>query len=220
MTDRLTVWPKKLGVQTPKTRAKNRNVKFIPEVPKNPPDLEKYGTLFHGSDTIVDEPEIRLSTWPLEFGDGFYTTSDRLQASEWGINRTKENSDPWNDDQAKVRFRSHIPSVSMFKLDVKKARKELNILVFNYPCPEWLDFLADSFGREQSKWADIVIGPTADDNFKDIVKIYREERNKGLNPDPYLYISLLEEGMQTDQILFASKRSLKYLKYVGCLVWI
>jgi len=119
-----------------------------------------------------------------------------------------------------VRFRSHIPSVSMFRLDVKRARRELNILVFNYPCPEWLDYLADSLGRDQRRWADIVIGPMADDNFKNIVEIYRDERDNGLNPDPYLYISLLKKGMQTDQILFASKRSLKYLKYVGCFVWI
>ena len=48
-------------------------------------------TLYHGSDQIIKTPEIRLSVRTLDFGQGFYTTTNKEQAVDFAIkvyNRT------------------------------------------------------------------------------------------------------------------------------------
>jgi hypothetical protein len=39
--------------------------------------------IYHGSDILVKSPKIRRSERMLDFGMGFYTTSNREQAIKW-----------------------------------------------------------------------------------------------------------------------------------------
>ena len=39
--------------------------------------------LYHGSDVIVDKPKIIAANRPLDFGGGFYLTSNKEQAQKW-----------------------------------------------------------------------------------------------------------------------------------------
>ena len=39
--------------------------------------------VYHGSTMIVREPDIEHSFRPLDFGKGFYVTSNREQAEKW-----------------------------------------------------------------------------------------------------------------------------------------
>ena len=47
--------------------------------------------LYHGSNMIVEKPEIRVPSRPLDFGEGFYTTFSREQASRGPPRYTREN---------------------------------------------------------------------------------------------------------------------------------
>lgn len=40
--------------------------------------------LFHGSNTVVDRPDVARSRDRLDFGRGFYLTSVKKQAELWG----------------------------------------------------------------------------------------------------------------------------------------
>ena len=42
-------------------------------------------TLYHCSDQIIKTPEIRLSVRTLDFGQGFYTTTNKEQAVDFAI---------------------------------------------------------------------------------------------------------------------------------------
>ena len=39
--------------------------------------------LYHGSNMIVDEPKIFKGNRPLDFGEGFYLTTNKEQAKQW-----------------------------------------------------------------------------------------------------------------------------------------
>ena len=68
--------------------------------------------VFHGSDLVVTNPELRISSRALDFGPGFYTTTNREQA----INFAK-----------KVCERNQTTSavVSVFKIDLDKLKQSL-----------------------------------------------------------------------------------------------
>ena len=193
---------------------RSQNVKFLPKVEEDPSDLEEYESLFHGSYTVVDTPEYRISTAPLEFGDGFYTMPDPIQAYDWSKQSTAKNmANRFPGDQ-----RAFIPVANAYKFEVKKARKELNILVFNEPCLDWMHFIIDSYSRKQKKWADVVIGPMSDDSFEYIVRDYLEDVKSGADVDEYYYLDRFKEHATVNQVLFANKKSLNYLKYMGFLM--
>jgi len=42
-------------------------------------------TLYHGSDQIIKTPELRASTRTLDFGAGFYTTTNKEQAVNFAV---------------------------------------------------------------------------------------------------------------------------------------
>lgn len=48
--------------------------------------------VFHGSDTIVDEPVILQAKRPLDFGGGFYVTTSREQAENWAVKVAYRNA--------------------------------------------------------------------------------------------------------------------------------
>lgn len=42
-------------------------------------------TVFHGSFIAIERPEIIISKFPKDFGDGFYCTKSEEQAEGWSI---------------------------------------------------------------------------------------------------------------------------------------
>ena len=49
--------------------------------------------LYHGSDQIVERPEIIHKDHKTDFGEGFYTTESKKQAESWA-NRVKIDVNP------------------------------------------------------------------------------------------------------------------------------
>jgi hypothetical protein len=63
--------------------------------------------------------------------------------------------------------------LSVYKLVIKEAKKQLNIIEFISADEEWLDFITvNRRGKEIPEGYDIVIGPVADDNVYLTVKLF------------------------------------------------
>ena len=89
--------------------------------------------LYHGSNIAVETPRLIPSKRLLDFGSGFYLTSDFEQAKKWA-KRTANNRG------------EGLPIVSVFEVDEK-----------------WLRYVAANRTGVQVKRYDIVIGPVAND---------------------------------------------------------
>ena len=106
--------------------------------------------LYHGSNTEVQEPQLLKKQRDLDFGKGFYTTSDFDQAASWA-RRT-----------ARIRG-TGVPSVTVYELADEHLR-ELAILRFPEANRAWLEYItANRRGIVPNDGYDIVMGPVAND---------------------------------------------------------
>lgn len=85
--------------------------------------------LYHGSNVKVELPKIILSNRTLDFGAGFYMTSEKTQAIKWAQTQTR-------------RRREGIPTVSQYEFD-EKIQDRLEILYFEAANGEWLNYVAN-----------------------------------------------------------------------------
>ena len=80
--------------------------------------------LYHGSIEIVEFPEIRKPNRTLDYGSGFYATTDYDQAEQWARRRLrKSNSEAF---------------VNIYEVDIDAIRKA-NTLWLDSPSEEWVD---------------------------------------------------------------------------------
>ena len=151
---------------------------------------------YHGSDMIVDAPKILEPKRPLDFGGGFYVTTNEAQARRWAT---------------KVAYRNNTAHkcVNRYEFDLDKARSEISVIHFELADEKWLDFICNNrSGRFMGDY-DIVIGPVADDRVYRVVVQYE---NGDLNKE--IALKSLKTEALCDQILFHTDKSLEYLKYV------
>ncbi|MHB8126598.1 MAG: DUF3990 domain-containing protein [Desulfitobacteriaceae bacterium] len=148
--------------------------------------------LYHGSDIVVEKPEIFQSNRLLDFGIGFYTTSNKEQAVRWA-------------EKVSIRNNTNKKLLSVYNFDMEEAKKELNIIIFRSTDEKWLDFItANRRGREISDEYDIVIGPVADDNVYMTVKLFETGvLDKGEA------IKRLKVEKLFDQLLFHTEKGLR-----------
>jgi len=74
--------------------------------------------VYHGSSVQVEEPKIMKQERMLDFGAGFYTTSNKEQAFRWAeivAERRKTNS----------------RIITEFEFDIESAKKESNVILFD-----------------------------------------------------------------------------------------
>ena len=77
--------------------------------------------VYHGSYVAIETPEILKNKFPKDFGEGFYCTELKRQATRWA-NRY---------DIAVVSIYEYVPD------------KNIKMLVFKKMTEEWLDFIVD-----------------------------------------------------------------------------
>ena len=112
--------------------------------------------LYHGSDQIVERPEIIHKDHKTDFGEGFYTTESKKQAESWA-------------NRVKIRRESEKAIVSEYEFD---ERSDLRFLIFDGPTKEWFEFVMDNrMGRITHNY-DVVIGPVAEDSVYRIIKLF------------------------------------------------
>lgn len=155
---------------------------------------------YHGTTLEIREPRIVNRYATLDFGTGFYTTSNEPQAREFAQKTFVR------------RGRLGKPIVNVYTIDERSLSDgSLKVFRFEGPDESWLDFVVHNrrFGRSPAFDADVVIGPVADDN------VFRT-------------IDLLESGDITvteaiarfkvnelfDQYLLCNEHALEYLRFV------
>lgn len=142
--------------------------------------------LYHGTNTIVEYPEIRICGYNKDFGFGFYCTQFERQAKRWAL--TKRGK--------------HIVCVYDYTPNHKLKEK-----IFPQMTDEWLDFVA-ACRHGESHTFDIVEGPMADDEVWDYVEDFLFGR---ISREAFWALARFKRP--THQILFCTDRALETLKF-------
>jgi len=143
-------------------------------------------TLFHGSNVVVKNPEIKISGNYKDFGYGFYCTILERQAQRW----------------ASTRGLNGVVSVYDYQ-----ENNNLNVLTFSSMTEEWLNFIVDCrLGKEHNY--DIVEGAMADDQIWDYVEDFIDG-----NISREAFWVLVKFKHPTHQIVFCTDKALKCLTY-------
>ena len=151
--------------------------------------------LYHGSNVEVKEPKLIPSRRLLDFGAGFYLTSDFEQAKKWAM-RTANNRG------------AGVAVISIFEIFEKELDK-LNLLVFESADSEWLRYIAaNRTGKSTNDISDVVIGPVANDQAIRTVNNYL----KGYFPEDVAIKLLLPQKLK-DQYAFRTEKALDILHF-------
>lgn len=113
---------------------------------------------YHGSDIIVNKPDILHSVKRLDFGCGFYITTVKSQAERWAkrksVIRGKEKG-----------------IVSLFEYN---ENLNFNILDFGDNLDNWIDFVCECrSGSDVYRDYDVIKGKVADDKVFRVVDMYQ-----------------------------------------------
>ena len=153
--------------------------------------------LYHGSNMIIEKPEVNVGRRALDFGAGFYLTSNRDQAMRWSQAVTR-------------RRQSGVATLNFFEFD-DSMLVGLVVRRFDGPDSEWLDFVVSNRkGLRESSAFDVVIGPVANDSTMPVIDDYMDGRYTKEEA-----IARLLPQKLTDQYVFASEKSLSSLSFKG-----
>lgn len=156
--------------------------------------------LYHGSNVIVNEPKLISQTRTLDFGAGFYTTTNKEQAINFA-------------GKVMVRTRTKTQVVSIYEFDFETAKSEMKILRFVAPDIQWLDFVFENRqGNYTGKNYDAVYGPVANDDVYQTIALFEANILTKAQTLEALKIKELY-----NQITFISEKSLTFLKYTGVI---
>ncbi len=156
--------------------------------------------LYHGSNVVVSEPKLIPQNRYLDFGFGFYTTTNKVQAVGFADKVTK-------------RRKSGEKAVSIYELDEAKAFSECSVLRFDSADEAWLDFVSENrAGKYHGESFDFIFGPVANDDVYTTFTLYaagilsREQTLEALKIKK-LY----------NQLVLTSEKALSYLTFMGVL---
>lgn len=122
--------------------------------------------LYHGSNQVVEKPRLLPQTHPMDFGGGFYTTTNYQQAQSFA--------------KRVVKLRGHTPVVNIYEFDGATVSGE-KTLKFDEPNVDWLRFVISN--RRMERFDDgheLIIGPVANDDVYETItalenEVYDEE---------------------------------------------
>ena len=152
--------------------------------------------LYHGSNIIIESPKLMKPQRSLDFGSGFYTTSDFEQAKKWAL-RT-----------ARIRGTGEAV-ISCYEFNEEET-KNLKVLHFEKADRSWLDFVAMNRKSEEIKndW-DLISGPVANDQTFPTIILYLD----GYIDADNAIKQLLPQKLK-DQFTFKTEKALSFLKFL------
>ena len=154
--------------------------------------------LYHGSNVIVDQPKLIRQNRYLDFGFGFYTTTNREQA----VNFAQKVTDRRKMGEA---------TLNIYSVNEAVAFQECKVLQFDSPDEAWLDFVAaNRQGTYQGEKYDLIYGAVANDDVYRTIALYMT----GVL-DKEQTLSSLKIRKLFNQLVFATEKSLQYLKFEG-----
>ena len=153
--------------------------------------------LYHGSNVVIEKPQLVEQQRGLDFGSGFYLTTNEIQAirfSEIVVNRRKSGS----------------PTVSVYEFDIETAEKILSTRRFESANAEWLRFITDNRLRiYKGDIYDVVIGAVANDKVMPTIQAFL---GGFINHEAALIT--LKTSRLIDQVCLKSERALSLLRFV------
>ena len=152
--------------------------------------------LYHGSNTIVKAPKLIEQNRFLDFGYGFYLTTNKIQAENFA--------------QKVVVRRGGKPIVNVYEFDEETSLAKIKFKKFDSPDGEWLDFVSEHRnGTYAGEIYDLIIGAVANDDVYRTLQVY----GAGILTKEQA-IEALKIKKLFNQYVFASEKSLKLLKFI------
>ena len=154
--------------------------------------------VYHGSNVVVSEPRLVAQNRNLDFGFGFYTTTNKTQAIAFA-------------DKVFKRRREGDRVISIYEFDMQGAFAACSFLRFESPDEAWLDFVSENrAGIYQGKSYDLVYGPVANDDVYTTFTLY----SSGVLTKEQA-IETLKIKRLYDQLVFSSEKALGFLHFTG-----
>ena len=154
--------------------------------------------LYHGSNMVVDYPKLINQNRYLDFGFGFYTTTNRDQAVNFAgkvVNRSKNGK----------------ATLNIYELDEELAFNECSLLRFDESDEAWLDFVAaNRQGNYQGEQYDLIYGAVANDDVYRTITLYIIGVLNKVQTLTALKIRKL-----FNQLVFTTDKALRYLHFEG-----
>ena len=156
-------------------------------------------TLYHGSNVEVREPKLLKMQRELDFGKGFYTTSDLKQATNWA-QRTAKRRGTGN------------PIVSVYEIDDRNLNT-LRVLQFKNANVDWLRYVAANRKGTVDDIYDVVTGPVANDQTMPVITLFLD----GFLDEEDTIKRLLPQNLK-DQYTFKTAEALSKLRFTEAIV--
>lgn len=156
--------------------------------------------VYHGCNLAVDVPKLIAQNRFLDFGYGFYTTTNKLQSINFA-------------EKVYRRKNEGTKQVSIYEIDEEKLFSECSVLRLEFPDEHWLDFVsANRSGSYFGQTFDVVYGPVANDDIYTTFTLYQ---SGVLTKEQTL--EALKIKKLYDQMVFTTDKSLSYLKFLGII---
>ena len=153
-------------------------------------------TLYHGSNVEVKEPKILKPSRGLDFGAGFYTTTNRDQAIAFALRVTRNRG-------------NGVATVTEYEIDTDSAFGVCEVVKFDGVCDAWLDFVCDNRDNSyEGPRYDFAFGPVANDDVYRTLYLYRAGEIDRDETFARLKVKTLY-----NQLVFASPKALSFLRY-------
>lgn len=152
--------------------------------------------LYHGSNMIVEKPRLIEQNRFLDFGYGFYTTTNRAQAESFA--------------KKVVIRKGGTPTVNVYETDDRSENGQIKLLRFSAPDEAWLDFVtAHRNGTYDGENFDVIVGAVANDDVYRTLQVY----SAGLLTKEQA-LEALKIKKLFDQYVFATEKALALLRFV------
>ena len=153
--------------------------------------------VYHGSNMEVKNPKLIIPNRALDFGNGFYATTNIIQAKNFAQNVVKRNKG------------KGLPTVTIYEFHPDNLPENFDILSFEGPNEEWFNFVCNNRLKNYSgEKYDIVYGPVANDQVYQTFLAYEEGILKYHQALENLKIAELY-----NQYTFCTERAVNLLKY-------
>ena len=156
--------------------------------------------IYHGSNLTVSEPRLVKQNRFLDFGFGFYTTTNKAQAIGFA-------------EKVYKRRGEGVETVSVYELDENLAFSRCSLLRFDEPNEAWLDFVSlNRSGEYSGEKYDFIFGPVANDDVYTTFTLY----TSGILTKEQTLEALKIKKLY-NQLVITSEKGLSYLKFLGTL---
>jgi hypothetical protein len=160
--------------------------------------------LYHGTNIRFETPKIIQPNRALDFGVGFYTTTDISQAQSWA-------------NVVVRRSGNGIPLLNIYEFDEKHI-SQFNVKHFETTNREWLDFVCEHrLNIYKGNDYDLIIGAVANDNTMPVLQAYLDSiKTNEDDRDFFAQVALrqLRVNKLTNQVVFKTDMSLQKLKHL------